>query len=119
MSNTIEPGNNAGMEAPQPKRKRTTPKKAKPAKKEGRDKKAASKPKADRANKKAAVIALRPRKPTKDTRPTKAARIWPAVSAIQRAPSAKGRATSSTPWILNPVARWPTSAPASALCCPI
>src|ERR1700722_3760701 len=57
-SNTIEPGNNAGMEAPQAKRKRATAKKAKPAKKEGRAKKPASKPKTDRANKKAEVIAM-------------------------------------------------------------
>ena len=43
-------------DVPQPKTKRT--KKAKPAKKAARAGKPASKPKADRANKKAAVIAL-------------------------------------------------------------
>ena len=44
--------------APRPKGKRTPAKKAKPAKKAGRAKKPATKPKADRANKKAEVIAL-------------------------------------------------------------
>ena len=58
MSKTIEPGNNAVVEAPQPKTKRTSAKKAKPAKKAGRAKKPPSKPKADRTNKKAEVIGL-------------------------------------------------------------
>src|ERR1700719_3523957 len=49
---TPEPG------ASQVKGKRTPAKKAKPAKKAGRAKKTAIKPKADRANKKAEVIAL-------------------------------------------------------------
>ena len=58
MSNTIEPGNNAGMEAPQPKTKRTSAKRAKGAKKASGGKKGASKPKTDRTNKKAEVIAM-------------------------------------------------------------
>jgi hypothetical protein len=45
-------------EVPRPKTKRTPAKKAKLAKKAGRAGKPASKPKADRANKKAEVIAL-------------------------------------------------------------
>jgi hypothetical protein len=45
-------------EVPRPKTKRTPAKKAKLAKKAGRAEKPASKPKADRANKKAEVIAL-------------------------------------------------------------
>ncbi len=39
MSNTIEPGDNAGIEAPQAKRKRTTAMKSKGAKKASRAKK--------------------------------------------------------------------------------
>lgn len=58
MSNSIEPGNNAGMEAPQAKRKRPAAKKAKGANKASRAKRAAGKPLADRSNKKAQVIAL-------------------------------------------------------------
>lgn len=57
MSNTIEPGNIAGMEEPQVNRKRTSTKPAKAAKKAHPAKKA-GKPKADRANKKAEVIAM-------------------------------------------------------------
>ena len=49
---TPEPG------APRPKGKRVAAKKAKPAKKAGRAKKASAKPKTDRANKKAEVIAM-------------------------------------------------------------
>jgi hypothetical protein len=45
-------------DATQPKAGRKDRKKAKPAKKTGRAKKAASKPKADRTNKKAAVIEM-------------------------------------------------------------
>jgi Protein of unknown function (DUF3489) len=56
MSNTIESENNAGTEAP--KTKRVGAKKAKPAKKASPAKKAAAKPKADRVNKKAEVIAM-------------------------------------------------------------
>jgi Protein of unknown function (DUF3489) len=58
---TIETENQAGKpapEAPQPKRTRKPAKKAKTAKKAPRAKKVASKPKADRANKKAEVLAL-------------------------------------------------------------
>ncbi|MGP0076749.1 MAG: DUF3489 domain-containing protein [Bryobacteraceae bacterium] len=58
MSNTIELGNNAGMEAPKAKRNRTTAMKAKGAKKASRAKGAAVKPQANRSNKKAEVIAL-------------------------------------------------------------
>ena len=58
MNNTTEPGNNAGMEAPQAKRKRPAAKKAKAANKAARAKRAAGKPMADRSNKKAEVIAL-------------------------------------------------------------
>jgi len=52
---------NAGKPAPeavQPKAGRKPTKKTKPAKKAGRAKKAAAKPKADRANKKAEVVAM-------------------------------------------------------------
>jgi hypothetical protein len=45
-------------EVPQPKTKRAPARKAKPAKKAGRAKKTATKPEADRANKKAEAIAL-------------------------------------------------------------
>ncbi len=59
MNTTTESEKNATVaEAPQPKAKRTSAKKAKPAKKAGRTRKGASKPKADRANKKAEVVAL-------------------------------------------------------------
>ena len=59
MNTTTESEKNASApEAPQPKTKRTPAKKAKPAKKAARARKPASKPKADRANKKAEVIAL-------------------------------------------------------------
>ena len=50
--------NASAPEAPQPKTKRAPTKKAKAAKKAGRAKKPASKPKADRSNKKAEVIAM-------------------------------------------------------------
>jgi hypothetical protein len=57
MNNTIESEKNASApDVPQPKTKRT--KKAKPAKKAARAQKPAGKPRADRANKKAEVIAL-------------------------------------------------------------
>ncbi len=57
MNTATESEKNASApEVPQPKPKRA--KKAKPAKRAGRAKKPASKPKADRANKKAEVIAL-------------------------------------------------------------
>jgi hypothetical protein len=58
---TIETENLAGKpvaELPQPKRTRKPAKKAKPARKAPQAKKAAGKPKADRANKKAEVIAM-------------------------------------------------------------
>jgi Protein of unknown function (DUF3489) len=59
MNTTIESEKNTSApEIKQPKTKRTTAKKAKPAKKAGRAKKTAGKPKADRANKKAEVIAM-------------------------------------------------------------
>jgi hypothetical protein len=59
MNTATESEKNASApEVPQPKKKRTPSKKAKPAKKAGRARKAAGKPKADRANKKAEVIAL-------------------------------------------------------------
>jgi len=57
MNTTTESEKNASApEVPQPKTKHT--KKAKPAKKVARTKKLTGKPKADRANKKAEVIAL-------------------------------------------------------------
>ena len=55
MSTKTESENASAPEVPQPKTKRTT-KKAKPAKKG--DKKPVSKPRAERANKKAEVIAM-------------------------------------------------------------
>lgn len=55
---TIETEKTPNTTAPQAKGKRTAAKKAKPAKKVGRAKKAASKPTVDRANKKAEVVAL-------------------------------------------------------------
>ena len=59
MNSATESEKNASApEVPQPKTKRTPAKKAKPAKKAGRAEKPASKPKADRANKKAEVIAM-------------------------------------------------------------
>jgi hypothetical protein len=59
MNITTESEKNASApEVPQRKTKRAAAKKAKPAKKEGRAGKPASKPKADRANKKAEVITL-------------------------------------------------------------
>jgi len=59
MNTTTESEKNASApEVPQPKTKRTPAKKAKSAKKAGRAKKATSKPKADRTNKKAEVIAM-------------------------------------------------------------
>ncbi len=59
MNSTTESEKNASApEVPQQKTKRTTAKKAKPAKKAGRAGKPANKPKTDRANKKAEVIAL-------------------------------------------------------------
>ena len=59
MNSTTESEKNASApEVPQPRAKRTLAKKAKPAKKVGRAGKPASKPKTDRANKKAEVIAL-------------------------------------------------------------
>jgi predicted methyltransferase len=59
-TNTIDTEKTATPEpgAPQAKGKRTAAKKAKPTKKVGRAKKPATKPKADRANKKAEVIAM-------------------------------------------------------------
>jgi Protein of unknown function (DUF3489) len=56
MNSSESEENATAPEVPQPKTKRT--KKAKPAKKATRAKKPASRPKADRANKKAEVIAL-------------------------------------------------------------
>jgi hypothetical protein len=59
MNTAIESEKNASApEVPQPKTKRTAAKKAKPAKKVSQSKKPANKPKTDRANKKAEVIAL-------------------------------------------------------------
>jgi Protein of unknown function (DUF3489) len=58
MNSTTESENASAPEAPQPKTKRAPAKKAKPAKKAGPAKKQATKPKADRANKKAEVIAM-------------------------------------------------------------
>jgi|HubBroStandDraft_6_1064221.scaffolds.fasta_scaffold1790624_1 hypothetical protein len=57
-TNTIETRKTPDTSAPQPKGKRTTAKKAKPAKKTPQAKMAAGKPKAERANKKAEVVAL-------------------------------------------------------------
>ena len=56
MNSTTESENASAAEVPQPKTKHA--KKAKAAKKAGPTKKPATKPKADRANKKAEVIAL-------------------------------------------------------------
>jgi hypothetical protein len=59
MNTATESEKNASApEVPQPKTKRTPAKKGKPAKKPGPAKKQATKPKGDRANKKAEVIAL-------------------------------------------------------------
>jgi hypothetical protein len=58
VNSTTESENASALEVPQPKTKRATAKRAKPAKKAGRAGKPASKPKADRTNKKADVIAL-------------------------------------------------------------
>ena len=59
MNTTTESEKNATTtEAPQPKAKRASAKKAKPAKKAGPVKKQVTKAKADRINKKAEVIAL-------------------------------------------------------------
>jgi hypothetical protein len=57
-TNTIDTEKTSDTSAPQVKGKRTAAKKAKPAKKVGRAKKPATKPKADRAKKKAEVIAM-------------------------------------------------------------
>ena len=57
ISDSIENGTRA-PEAEQPKAKRRPAKRTKPAKKAGRTKKATGKPKAERTNKKAEVIAL-------------------------------------------------------------
>lgn len=59
-TNTIDTAKSTTLEsgAPQTKDKRTAAKKAKPAKKAGRAKKPASRPKADRADKKAEVVTL-------------------------------------------------------------
>jgi len=59
MNSTSESEKNVSApEVPQTKTKRAPAKKAKPAKKAGRAKKPATKPKVDRASKKAEVIAL-------------------------------------------------------------
>jgi hypothetical protein len=59
MNSTTESEKNASApEVPQPKTKRAPDKKSKSAKKAGRARKPACKPKADRANKKAEVIAM-------------------------------------------------------------
>jgi hypothetical protein len=59
MNTSTESEKNASApEVPQPKTKRPPASKAKPAKKAGRAKKPVTKPKADRANKKAEVIAM-------------------------------------------------------------
>jgi hypothetical protein len=59
MNTTTESEKNAtAAEAPKPIAKRPPAKKAKPAKKTARAKKQAAKPKVDRANRKAEVIAL-------------------------------------------------------------
>jgi len=55
---TSDSENSATPETAQSKSRRTATKKAKPAKKAGRIKKTAAKPKADRANKKAEVVAM-------------------------------------------------------------
>jgi hypothetical protein len=57
MNNTIESEAKLA-DAPKPKAKHAPAKKAKPAKNKARAKNAAGKPKADRANKKAEVLAL-------------------------------------------------------------
>ena len=58
MTITTESENASAPDVLQPKTKRSPAKKAKPAKRAGGAKKPASKPKADRANKKAEVVAL-------------------------------------------------------------
>jgi hypothetical protein len=58
MSNESENANTSTAEAPASNGKRKPAKKAKPAKKVPRAKKSAAKPKADRTNKKAEVIAM-------------------------------------------------------------
>jgi hypothetical protein len=57
-SNTIDTEKTAGTSAPLAKGGRLAAKKAKPSKRPRQPKKATSKPKADRANKKAQIIAL-------------------------------------------------------------
>ena len=57
-TNTIETEKTPDTSAPQDKGRRTAAKKAKPTKKARRPKKAVGKPKADRSNKKAEVIAM-------------------------------------------------------------
>ncbi len=58
MNSATESQTASVPEGPQPKTKRTGTKKAKPSKKSARAGKPASKPKADRPNKKAEVIAM-------------------------------------------------------------
>jgi len=59
MNTATESEKNASAhDVPQPKAKRSTPKKAKPATKPARAKKAASKPSTEHSNKKAEVIAM-------------------------------------------------------------
>ena len=58
MNTTTELEKNASPDVPQPKTKRTSAKKGKPAKKPGLARKQATKPKAERANKKVEVIAM-------------------------------------------------------------
>jgi hypothetical protein len=57
-SNTIDSEKTADTNAPQAKGKRSSAKKGKPAKKPRQPRKLAGEPKADRANKKAEVIAM-------------------------------------------------------------
>ena len=79
MNSTTESEKNASApEVPQPKPKRAPAKKAKPAKKAGRAGKPASKPKTDRANKKAEVIALMKRAKGATLAEIMAATMWQA-----------------------------------------
>jgi hypothetical protein len=77
-TNAIDTEKAPDTSASQAKGRRTTVKKAKPAKKARQSKKPASKPKADRANKKAEVIAMMKRPKGATLAEIKAATKWQA-----------------------------------------